>query len=325
MNKALNFAFALLLLAPASFGGPILWSINLSASDVDSGISSTEATVQGSATYNSTTGGTVNISSAPTTTYSNPTALGLFSATSMVSSSNNNAGAGFCGLPGGCFSGPLTASALATANLATGSVGVYALSDIIDNSVIESQASATAQLNDSLTFNVAGATSSTVTDIGVMFTIDGAAAPGTPLLSGQAGPGVDMLGALTLGATTVQYSYNDEAGSPANGTLTDGGWVSEQVNTQTPDELVFSGIYAITGASAVVPIQLQMICGAENGGTCSYSDTAAVNFNLPQGVSFTSNSGAFLSQAQGTATPEPASWMLVLGGVAILIGRRRTK
>jgi hypothetical protein len=325
MNKALNVALPLLLLAPASFGCPILWSINLSASDVDSGISSTEATVQGAVTYNSTTGGTVNIASAPTTTYSNPTALGLFSATSMVASSNNNAGAGFCGLPGGCFSGPLTASALATANLATGSVGVYALSGIIDNSVIESQASSTAQLNDSLTFSVAGATSSTVTDIGVTFTIDGSASPGTPLMSGAAGPGVDILGALTLGAANAQYSYNDEAGSPANGTVLDGSWVSEQVITQTPDTFVFSGIYAITGASAVVPIQLELTCGAENGGTCSYSDTAAVNFNLPQGVSFTSSSGVFLSQAQATSAPEPASWMLVLGGVACLIGRRQKR
>lgn len=315
----------LLLTTQTAHGDVIPWNISLAAQDNDAGIAPTYAMVGGTVNYNSNNpglgtgvGGTVNIQPAPTTTYSNPTALGLTSATSELSSSNNNGGNPWCDASG-CISGTVTASALATANLAQGSVGVSANSSILGNSFAESQASSTAQIIDQLTFYVAGATTSTITDIGVNFTISGSADPGAPLASGVSGPFVDMSGHLNLGSAAIGYSYNDSAGSPANGTLgSDLGWVSSEIVAQTPDSFIFSGEYQLIGAIAVVPITLALSCSAENGGTCDFADTGAVSFDLPSGVTFTSASGAFLTQPP-TSTPEPASEAILLGG-AVLAG-----
>ncbi len=320
-----------ILAAQTAPADSIPWNISLNAQVDDGGIAPTYAMVGGTVSYNSNNpglgtgaGSTVNIQPEPTTTYNNPTALGLTSATSQVSSSNDNDGNPWC-IPSGCVSGTLTGSALATANLATGSVGVSADSDIIGNSLAESQASSTAELTDQLTFYVANATASTITDIGVEFTISGLAAPGTPLAEGEAGPSVSMSGDLTLGAASAEYSYSDAAGSPANGTLFDGGWLSDSIISQSPDSFIFSGVYQLTGASAIVPITLELACDAENGGTCDYADMGAVSFNLPSGVTFTSASGDFLTEPL-TSTPEPASEATILCGsllVAIAVLRRR--
>ncbi|HTW66348.1 MAG TPA: hypothetical protein VME17_17115 [Bryobacteraceae bacterium] len=331
--RAFLGALPLLLLAvmQEARADSVPWNISLNAQVDDGGISPTYAMVAGTVNYNSNNpglgtgvGSTVNIQPQPTTTYSNPTALGLTSATSQVSSTNNNDGYPWC-IPSGCVSGTLTGSALATANLATGSVGVSADSDIIGNSLAESQTSSTAELTDQLTFYVANATASTVTDIGVEFTISGVASPGAPLTPGVAGPSVNMSGDLTLGAASAEYLYNDAAGDPADGTVFDGGWVSDSIVSQTPDSFIFTGVYQLTGPSAVVPITLYMTCGAENGGTCDYADTGAVSFDLPTGVSFTSASGVFLTEPLAS-TPEPASEAIVLGGLffaaLVLRGRR---
>lgn len=320
----------LLLAAKTLPADSIPWNVSLSATEADSGITSTYATVGGTVSYNSTNpalgtgaGATTNILPTPTTTYVDPTVLGLTSATSSVSSSNNNGGNPWCD-PNGCVSGTVTASALATGNLATGSVGVSADSSYLGGSV-ESQASATAQIADKLLFMVAGATASTITDIGVTFTISGSALPGAPLEPGVSGPGVEMSGDLTMGAGSIDYAYNDAAGDSADGTVElDSGWLSSQIVSQSPDSFVFSGVYQLTGASDTVPITLELICSAQNGGSCDFADTGAVGFNLPAGVTFTSASGVFLTEPL-TATPEPASEALILGGLmlGIAVWRRR--
>jgi len=333
MNNLKRSALVLPLLlwfAPVAPASSIPWNISLTSTVDDAGISPTYAMVGGTISYNSNNpglgtgvGSTVNIQPEPTTTYSNPTALGLTSATGQLSSSNNNDGNPWC-IPSGCISGTITASALATANLATGSVGVSADSEDI-GAYAESQASSTAEITDQLTFYVANATASTITDIGVEFTISGTALPGAPLTPGIAGPGVQMSGDLTLGAGQADYSYNDAAGDSADGTLYDGGWVSDSVVSQTPDSFIFSGVYQLEGPSTVVPITLELSCGAQNGGTCDYADTGAVSFNLPSDVTFTSASGDFLT-APLASTPEPASEATMLcGGFLVLVAVLRKR
>ncbi len=321
----------LLLLAPKTLpADPILWNVSLSATDADSGVTSNYATVGGTVSYNSTNpglgtgeGATTNIQPTPTTTYVDPTTLDLTSATSSVSSSNNNGGQPWCD-PNGCVSGTITASALATGNLATGSVGVSADSSFLGGSV-ESQASATAQIADDLMFAMANATASTVTDIGVTFTISGSALPEAPLEPGVSGPGVQMSGDLSLGTGSIDYAYNAAAGDPADGTVElDSGWVSSQIVSQSPDSFVFSGVYQLTGASDTLPILLELSCAAQNGGTCDFADTGAVSFDLPAGVTFTSASGVFLTEPL-TATPEPASEALVLCGLTLGIAAWRSR
>jgi hypothetical protein len=316
-------ASALLMLAAQALpASSIPWNISLNAQDNDAGIPPTYAIVGGNVSYNSNNpglgtgvGATVNIQPEPTTTYIDPTALGLTSATSEVMSTNDSTGVG----------GTLTANALATANLATGSVGVQANTEQIGNTVVQSTASVTAQITDQLLFSVANATASTITDIGVTFQISGTASPNVPTQPGQSGPGINLNGQLDMGSAEITYGFNNAAGDPVNGVVNeDLGWVSSQILSQSPDSFIFSGVYQLTGASPSVPILLQLSCGTVGNTTCDFADTGAVSFDLPEGVTFTSASGVFLTQPL-TSTPEPASEAVFVCGAllcGIVVSRR---
>src|SRR5580704_11550824 len=114
-TRASHLLAALLFLtAPAVFASSINY-LDLSAESYNGGNSIGQ--VSGLVTYNSTTGATASIGSGGGTTYSEPSALGLTSATVQTSSSDF---VDSC-IPGGCSIGTVTSSALATGALATGS------------------------------------------------------------------------------------------------------------------------------------------------------------------------------------------------------------
>jgi hypothetical protein len=259
-------------------------------------------------------GSSVNIFPAAGTTYSVPTALGLTSATAQASSS--------APYYGGSWTGQVfSASGLAKANLATGSVGVSASGNAPCYSAgcsYSTAGTAEAQIFDTLTFKVAGANRSTVTDIGVQFAINGSINPGAPTAPGIIAPYSAINGDLTLGGTgTIQYNFNSDPGSPANGRiLADGGWVSSTIVSQSPSSFIFDGVYALDGATATVPVLLSLQCVIQ-AGSCGYADTAAISFTLPSNVSFTSDSGVFLTHAT-TAAPEPAFWPVFAGALLVI-------
>lgn len=58
---------------------------------------------------------------------------------------------------------------------------------------------------------------------------------------------------------------------------------------------------------------------ADPGITLDFSNTAALALALPQGFTFTSESGVFLSQ-QASPVPEPGTWMLLGTGLIGLLG-----
>src|SRR5277367_1021375 len=59
------------------------------------------------------------------------------------------------------------------------------------------------------------------------------------------------------------------------------------------------------------------------GLTCDFQDTAQVSLALPTGVSYTSDSGAFLSSPT-TPVPEPGTFtLLAVGAVGAAFARRR--
>ena len=65
------------------------------------------------------------------------------------------------------------------------------------------------------------------------------------------------------------------------------------------------------------------VCSA--GATCDGTHTAALTINLPTGVTFTSDSGIFLTQSPGAA-PEPGTWvMLASAGLLFGISRLRSR
>jgi hypothetical protein len=268
--------------------------------------------VSGLVTYNSTTGATASIGSGGGTTYSEPSDLGLTSATIQTSSSDF---VDSC-IPGGCSIGTVTSSALATGDLATGSVGVYAFPSQVGGVV--SEATASAMLKDSLTFNIAGASSSTVTDIGVTFTVDGN-------VTYANGSGAELTDSMLFGGANIDYVY-DSAGSDPNHIVEVGGWASYDITSESADSFVLSGVYALTGSSDVLTTQLLLSLQCQGDASCDVSHTGAISLSLPSNVTFTSDSGVFLSQPLTTATPEPSyAGLLGLGFAGTLLVARRIR
>lgn len=306
--KAGRFA-ALVIISttPAAFGSSINY-LSLNAASYASNTNGTPGGVQGVLAYNTATGGTATASG--NTTYSEPTAPGLTSATIQTSSSDVVT----CGVPPmDCVPGTLTASALATGNLAAGSVGVYAFPMYLgaDEST---QAVASAILQDTLTFHVAGATNSTVTDIGVSFMVDGSINPGDPTLGG----GAELTDALEFGGV-IKYVY-DSAGistGTQNDIVENSGWLSSAITSESANSFIFSGVYQFTGASEIVPLVLELSLNCTSDASCDVSHTGAIGLSLPSGVTFTSASGALLSQA--SAVPEPGPQRLIFLGLGLLL------
>ena len=110
----------------------------------------------------------------------------------------------------------------------------------------------------------------------------------------------------------------------SNQIIENGGWVSENIVSESADSFIFSGVYALSGASSVLPIVLELSAQCQGDATCDLSHTGAVSFSLPSSVRFTSASGVFLTQPLTTATPEPSYTALMgLGFITTLLIARR--
>lgn len=256
------------------------------------------ANTGGTVTYNSNLavngagiGSTVNIYPGAGTTYRSPTALGLTAATVQASTSAPQYGDSYNGQI-------FAASATATGNLATGSVttssgaGLPCIANQCDYGLTSVAA---AQIYDTLTFHIAGASNSTVTNIGIQFTIHGSSNPGVPTQPGVLSASAAMTGSMELGSGGITYNFDTTPGYPAVGRiLQNGGWGSSTIVSQTPQNFIFNGTYALTGSTVSVPVRIALQCNT-SGGSCSYTDTAAISLNLPSNVSFTSDSGVFLT------------------------------
>jgi hypothetical protein len=209
------------------------------------------------------------------------------------------------------------ANALAFANLAAATVGVAGGGDYLDIRFSESgQGGGTgvsfAQNNDTLHFTVAGASGSTVTDITITYTVDGTMTSPTP--AGDSRGALQSI--LTFGGGSEETDVNSNGNTSWSPVLSPGaanGWVSEQV-TGNPGLFEFTGVYAITGSHADVGIAetLSDRCGL--GTSCDYSHTGTVGLSFGDNVSFTSDSGVFLSQPS-SGVPEPGSMALMAAGI----------
>ncbi len=102
----------------------------------------------------------------------------------------------------------------------------------------------------------------------------------------------------------------------------DAGWSSESSSCLTTSCVDFQGTIAVTGPNPSVPIDLDLSLACDPGGSrCNedYSDTGVLSLALPSGVTYTSASGVFL-----TATPEPATFLLIVIGLASLAVMQRS-
>lgn len=160
-------------------------------------------------------------------------------------------------------------------------------------------AGAALSFTDMLTFDLPDGMTSTM--VGFSITVDGTYTPSSPsfdYVTGYAG--------VSLGGATADGSYAQGAGEA---------FINRTYSGQV---LVYDGTAVGVSASLFPFVQTY---GNVSSAYFDLSNTARVALQLEPGVTFTSESGSFL-----TAVPLPAAAWLLLSGLAGLgfVGRRRT-
>lgn len=204
----------------------------------------------------------------------------------------------------GTMFGTATASSFASANLATGTVRAQAAGNSTIINGPYGAAIASAEIFDVLTFTIAGAGPTTVTDITVNYDLDGSISFGSLAQHNESD-------SLFFGSAFTSFS-SDSAQT----------WAASNFVSSDPTNGVFQGTYALVGSSVSLNVEMTLDLGCEDGCSEDFSNTSQIGLSLPSNVSFTSASGVFLTQS----VPEPSSWaMMLMGGLftAAGVARRR--
>jgi hypothetical protein len=231
----------------------------------------------------------------------------------------------------------ISVKAVAGADLATASLRASVTGG-------EEGGTAFARAHDILNFTVAGANASTRTRVQVEWSIDGKmfeVGPrdqynNVPIARVEATICMNMRTSFGCGVAVESGEYYGLSATSnilwGNGepnklvTSSQGGdwgsWVSS-----TPELMKFTGSFDLVGSSIELNPDFQLLAGCRAGAQCEYGNTAKFRFvDLPSNVSFTSNSGKFLTGVPSvTPVPEPETYALMLAGLSLVgwMARRR--
>jgi hypothetical protein len=221
--------------------------------------------------------------------------------------------------------------AFASADLVTGSLRGFAFS----SGIAGTTANESAQLGDEVSFNnstggnlllpvsyqtlgtVTGETMGASTETRLFSNLIFGQPGGSQLITLQGSTSVHGLRWVYVnGSTSIQ--------APAAGGTPDlTGWTVSPVGGLGA---LFSGTLVVPSGMSMLDIATRMDLDCRTGADCDFSHTAAFSFGaLPNGLSYTSTSGAFLTGAPtGSTAPEPGTWaMLSVGLLTVGFLRRR--
>ena len=177
---------------------------------------------------------------------------------------------------------------------------------------------------DSVTFHIPGANGSTQTTVHLHWLVSGHMMPsGTnPDPGGPTGPEAALtstffVGSLASGSAVIALDNTQNGGMTSyvqshSGSGSGGTGMFASATTQLID---FTCDFTMTGIDPVVSVNLSNELTSAHGMDSSYM--SSLRFDVPGGVTMSSDSGVFMTQ-----TPEPAS-PAVLAGIAGLFGCRR--
>lgn len=226
------------------------------------------------------------------------------------------------------------ASASAAANSATGKLrGTVITSGPV---LFGNGGQTEARFSDTVTFNnISGAQAF----LPISYTIEGvfsnpgrsifASAIGSfNLLSNYGANLVGVVGSASPGASDqLQVNVVDISGITYGATNTPtlglAGWTASSVAPRVGVRQ--SAVLSIPRGLSYLDVYARLALDCRVGASCDFGNSAQVAFGaLPTGLSFTSDSGAFLTDTgTGSAVPEPGTWAMLSGGILAIVLRRR--
>jgi hypothetical protein len=117
-------------------------------------------------------------------------------------------------------------------------------------------------------------------------------------------------------ASFTEVSAQTDAQTPTLSGMQATGWVSYGFPVNSPSQITFSGLYAITGPTAAVSVGAALLSEAGTGAQIDFS-MDSIGISAPAGVLYTSDSGIF----DTIPSPEPGS-IAVLAPLAWMAARR---